>query len=158
MGLDMYLTGEHYLWRHTEKPDYNKIRKAVAKASHFEADEVRSIKVELGYWRKANQIHRWFVENIQDGEDNCRPYYVEPTDLEKLKKVCQKVISRSENFKEDWHKIAHIDLPVGEGFFFGNYDYDEYYIKQLKETVKMITKILKHPMLEELDITYQSSW
>ena len=158
MGLDMYLTAEHYLWKHAEKPDYDKIRKAVAKASQFEADEVSSIKVELGYWRKANQIHRWFVDNVQGGEDNCRPYYVEKTDLEKLKKVCQKVISRSENFKEDWHKIAHIDLPVGEGFFFGDYEYNDYYIDQLRSTVETITKILKHPMLNELDIYYQSSW
>ena len=26
---------------------------------------------QVGYWRKANQIHNWFVENVQDGEDDC---------------------------------------------------------------------------------------
>lgn len=26
---------------------------------------------EVAYWRKANQIHRWFVQNVQDGADDC---------------------------------------------------------------------------------------
>jgi hypothetical protein len=24
----------------------------------------------VGYWRKANAIHRWFVEHVQDGNDD----------------------------------------------------------------------------------------
>lgn len=160
MGLDMRLSGEIYFWsaKEMQKPITNKIKKAISDASNLDIDTIKSVDIELGYWRKANQIHRWFIENVQDGNDDCRPYFVSEEDLQRLKKVCQKVISRSENFAEDWHKIAHIDLPVGEGFFFGNYDYDEYYIKQLKRTVDIVDKILDHPMFDDLEITYQSSW
>lgn len=31
----------------------------------------RSIWKEIGYWRKANHIHKWFVDCVQDGEDDC---------------------------------------------------------------------------------------
>ena len=31
---------------------------------------------EVGYWRKANQIHKWFVDNVQDGVDDCGEYKV----------------------------------------------------------------------------------
>lgn len=26
---------------------------------------------EIAYWRKANAIHRWFVDNVQNGTDDC---------------------------------------------------------------------------------------
>ena len=26
---------------------------------------------EVGYWRKANAIHGWFVRNVQNGKDDC---------------------------------------------------------------------------------------
>lgn len=44
---------------------------------------------QVGYWRKANHIHNWFVENVQDGEDDCR-YHGEVTkeDLEELLVSC----------------------------------------------------------------------
>ena len=30
----------------------------------------------VAYWRKANAIHRWFINNIADGVDNCEPFEV----------------------------------------------------------------------------------
>ncbi|AXI08074.1 hypothetical protein CUC15_03440 [Oceanobacillus zhaokaii] len=27
----------------------------------------RSLYTQIAYWRKTNQIHRWFVEFVQDG-------------------------------------------------------------------------------------------
>ena len=41
----------------------------------------------VGYWRKANQIHDWFVRNVQSGEDNCRDYHVSREKLEELKNL-----------------------------------------------------------------------
>lgn len=35
-----------------------------------------SISEQVAYWRKANQIHRWFVNIVQGGEDDCNPYEV----------------------------------------------------------------------------------
>ena len=33
-------------------------------------------------WRKANAIHKWFVDHVQDGEDDCGRY---PVSVDKLK-------------------------------------------------------------------------
>jgi hypothetical protein len=48
-------------------------------------------------------------------------------------------------------------LPTQEGFFFGSYEYDEYYFGDLQDTIDQIERILKeYP--HEWDFTYQSSW
>ena len=50
----------------------------------------------VGYWRKANAIHKWFVDNVQDGIDDC-DYHNEVTKeiLEDLLDTCEKVIANS---------------------------------------------------------------
>ena len=30
-----------------------------------------NVDVTCAYWRKANQIHAWFVDNVQQGNDDC---------------------------------------------------------------------------------------
>ena len=63
MGLDMYLTKRTWVGLNYE---HNR---------------------ETGYWRKANHIHQWFVENIQDGNDDCREYYVPRERLKELLEI-----------------------------------------------------------------------
>ena len=48
-------------------------------------------------------------------------------------------------------------LPVQAGFFFGGYEYDEWYFQYLKNTVEMIDKLLKE-VPEDWDFYYRSSW
>jgi hypothetical protein len=68
---------------------------------------------QVGYWRKANQIHNWFVENIQDGIDDC-DYHREVTeeDLEELLDVCKRVLDSCEfvdgNIKETIDIITRV--------------------------------------------------
>ena len=103
---------------------------------------------DVGYWRKANQIHRWFVENIQHNIDNCAMYYVSKESLCELKELCEKVL-------ED-KKLANELLPVGRGFFFGSVEYDEWYFKDLEYTVEKLDELLKN---EKYDFyKYQSDW
>ena len=42
-----------------------------------------SVEIEVGRWRKANQIHNWFVQNVQYGEDDCRKYEVDTKALKR---------------------------------------------------------------------------
>lgn len=42
-----------------------------------------SIMTEIAYWRKANHIHKWFVDNVQYGVDDCGTYEVTEADLKK---------------------------------------------------------------------------
>ena len=79
------------------------------------------ITQEVAYWRKANQIHRWFVDNVQDGEDDCDYHEVCTKGIiEELLNTCKRVLNSSNPVSE-----AKRWLPVQEGFFFGSYEYDE---------------------------------
>ena len=44
---------------------------------------------EVMYWRKANAIHKWFVDNVQGGEDDCREYPVSNDQLIELRDTCK---------------------------------------------------------------------
>jgi hypothetical protein len=133
MGLDMYLSKKTHVknYNFTEPKDRYEI--TITKGGepcNIDIHKVSEIIEEKGYWRKANQIHRWFVENVQDGVDDCKEYLVEYSDLQNLAKVCKHVLEH----KADAEQL----LPTSEGFFFGATSYDEYYYDELKETVEII--------------------
>lgn len=109
-----------------------------------------SVEMRCGYWRKANHIHNWFVENVQGGEDDCRRHYFKIDDLKKLREVCLEVLKDREKAKEL--------LPTTGGFFFGETDYGEYYFNKTEDTVKIIDTILADPNLDLYEFYYQSSW
>ena len=108
---------------------------------------------EVGYWRKANAIHRWFVENVQNGVDDCGRYNVSKEQLEELLENCKEVIKNHLN-EEDDYSI----LPTEDGFFFGSTEYDEWYYEDISSTIKILEKVLAETDFENYQITYQSSW
>jgi hypothetical protein len=105
---------------------------------------------EVGYWRKANHIHAWFVQNVQGGNDDCGYYPVSKAQLEKLNGVCQLVLNNMDH--------AETLLPTQSGFFFGSTDYDEYYKQDVKDTMKILKAVLKKTDFEKEMIVYSSSW
>jgi len=137
---------------------------------------------EVGYWRKANQIHNWFVENVQNGEDDC-DYHREITisDFQSLRRLCKKVLD-SLNLKDGTiengytyengiktpileegkvatnTELADELLPTCEGCFFGGTNYDEYYAEDLERTIKIIDKVLEETDFNTEMIYYCSSW
>ena len=156
MGLDMYLTGKRYMSTVFNKEDGERaeaIQKLFPELSGKQgrwgdASPVKEVQIEAGYWRKANQIHDWFVKNVQGGEDECRPHYVSREDLQTLKETCEAVLA-------DHSKAAEL-LPTASGFFFGGTDYDEWYFQDLEATVKIIDECLELPT--DWDFEYRSSW
>lgn len=107
--------------------------------------KIKYIVEEQAYWRKANQIHKWFVDNVQGGDDDCKPYEVSGEQLLELVKLCKKVLKNKE--------LAEELLPTQEGFFFGNTNYDEYYYQDLIDTITQLKDVNK-----DYWYTYQSSW
>ena len=106
------------------------------------------VSVTCAYWRKANQIHAWFVDNVQGGEDNCGEYYVSREKLEELLTTCQQAL-----FKKDPSL-----LKPREGFFFGSYDIDEWYWNDIKDTIKQLKRVLELGEKSKLSFYYSSSW
>jgi hypothetical protein len=92
MGLDMYLDAEKNIWGHS--PDAEKAEKVKALFSFPDVEsQYITVGFEAMYWRKANAIHNWFVENVQDGNDDCGRYYVCTDQLQALHDLCVKVIA-----------------------------------------------------------------
>ncbi len=136
----------------------------------------------VGYWRKENHIHKWFVDNVQDGNDNCDMYIVSREQLEALRDVCKKVLevvrlkdgviqTGIRYTQENGHEVMTepgkvVDnkeacaelLPTCNGFFFGDDSYDEYYIHGVEKTVEIINNVLETTDFNTQTITYCSSW
>lgn len=141
------------------------------------------ITEQVGYWRKANEIHNWFVKNVQDGEDDCG-YHNEVTKeiLEELLDICQIVLNNCElitgkvengySFDDNGNRVYnYIDgnvvadpsiamelLPTQSGFFFGGTSYDQWYVDDIKDTIDIITKVLETTDFDKEMIYYVSSW
>jgi hypothetical protein len=153
MGLDMYLTRKTYVkqWSHQAPEEQFEITitKGGKPYDGIDLSNITNIEEEVGYWRKANQIHRWFVENIQNGVDNCGEYSISKGELEELRNICTEVLND--------HSKAEELLPSASGFFFGNTDYDEYYYNDVQHTIEIIDKIIGETNPNQ-DIYYSSSW
>lgn len=150
MGLDMYLDKRSYVrqWEHIDADkQYNVEVMRGGEPTNINPKKVKYIIEEAGYWRKQNQIHRWFVENVQKGVDDCGDYYVSKSQLETLLKLCQKV-------KAD-NTLADELLPGASGFFFGGTEYDEWYFSGIDNTIDILKEALED---EDGDYYYSSSW
>lgn len=125
---------------------------------------------EVMYWRKANQIHAWFERKLNKGEElvNCKEYLVKYDLLEDLLVDCiavkdsliaggthlkDTIIEEGFNNGEYYKKLEprpHFKntkvaiqlLPPQSGFFFGSTDIDEWYLKDIEETIETLSKVL----------------
>lgn len=188
MGLDMSLNKKTYVknWSHMKPEERHEVdvKKSGVQVSHIKPERVSYVEEEIIRWRKANAIHAWFVENVQDGEDDCKDHWVSKSDLETLLGLCERVIEASElvegkikngytfeNGKEvpimedgkyiKDSTVAQELLPAQEGFFFGGTDYDEYYLEDIKFTAKKIKEVLAEDTgsgFSTGDFYYHSSW
>lgn len=150
MGLDMYLSKKTYVkyWEHNGDNNYEVTVTKAGKPTKINPKKVSYIVEEVGYWRKANQIHQWFVGNVQGGVDDCRDAYVEREKLEELLNLC-KIVSIDKDKAEQL-------LPTASGFFFGGTGYDEWYYEQINDTIGILEEALSD---EEADhFEYHSSW
>ena len=156
MGLDQYLHATEYISRYdwdNENDNRNELFYQIVEqfgvSDQISQDSFGGISIDfpMGYWRKSNQIHNWFVEFVGDGVDDCQKMFVSRDVLTDLKTRCEQVLAD--------HSLAEELLPTGAGFFFGSTEYDEYYFVDLKETIVIIDRCLN----SKFDyFEYQASW
>lgn len=98
MGLDMYLDMKvsHYPKKGETTIDLANLNGSwdTLELNEFGASNRVDISLGVGYWRKANHIHNWFVKNIQDKNDNCGEYYVIVEEFEKLYDICMGILKK----------------------------------------------------------------
>jgi hypothetical protein len=184
MGLDMYLSKKHYIknWKHTSDKFQVTVKLNKKKFSSINTSKITSIEEEVAYWRKANHIHNWFVNECQDGIDDCREHYVEREKLKKLLAICKQIknsailipgeIQNGSLYKDGIMipnivdgkvikdpSLAEELLPTTSGFFFGGTNYNEYYLQTIDETIEILEEELTNTSSEYItDYYYSSSW
>ena len=177
MGLDMYLVAKRFVWN-----DDDELAAAIKLAVPCPvSDKPKRIEYDVMYWRKANQIHNWFVQNVQEGNDDCGEYYVSKEQLAELRDLCQKILDTAilvpgkvkigqkwskdggwEQLYEDGQLITNSEdiealLPTTSGCFFGSTEYDSYYLDDIKNTKEVLDKVLSADT-KGWDFEYHSSW
>lgn len=151
MGLDMYL-------RCNDRLLCKDVAEELNDSHHWHSGTVV-------YWRKANAIHKWFVDNVQHGTDDCGVYDVDIRQLKDLRDMCEAVLSSTRLVEGDavngqtvkdgkWSdniergrlledtSVAERLLPTADGFFFGSTAYDQWYWEDLEYTMRALGAIL----------------
>lgn len=155
MGLDMYLSARKYVSEYFGGVPKENIEEAIRLLGFKQSDlgqdyASAELKLTAVYWRKVNAVHGWFVKNVQDDVDDCGSYNVSREQLQQLLADCEEVLA----FKEKAGSI----LPPAAGFFFGTYEYDEWYWDGIQYTRNKLKKLLNNPAFKDCDFSYQSSW
>ena len=182
MGLDMYLDKEIHIGANY---DFNEIGGEITLTRKgnkipINLKKVKSIIEEGIYWRKANQIHKWFVDNVQDGNDDCGHYYVGKDTLQTLLDTINTLFEKVSKYVDlstvDFEKVdemafstqinAHIEaieeicnslIPSQEGPFFGGTSYNFFYFYDLDYTKRELEELLKDDDTNTY-FYYHSSW
>ena len=158
MGLDMYLEARKYIsgyqWEDAIKNEtYQALQVVFGIDSQDDIPDGNpsgTAALNVRYWRKANAIHAWFVENCQAGNDDCGEYYVSNEKLADLRDTCLAALAN-----RDEHRTV---LPPASGFFFGSDELDDYYWEYVEHTAEVLTKLLEKPTYKDATFYYSSSW
>lgn len=163
MGLDMYLYAQKYI-RFMSSDEEGKRNQEFDKL--VELTELGELidkehgyisayaKVQIGYWRKANAIHKYFVDNCANGKDDCQEVDVSRETLEHLRDICGQLTQ-----SKDVEKAKEL-LPPQSGFFFGGTEIDDWYFSDVEFTYNLLNKILEKIPEDNYayDFIYRASW
>ena len=153
MGLDMYLYKKHYVknWDYMSNEERHTIslKKGKKKLDHIKPDRICYVVEEVMCWRKFNALHKWFVDNIQEGVDDCKESFVDESDL--------KMLLETLTYVYDNKDTAETILPTAQGFFFGSDEIDEYYWEEVKSTIIQLKDLLEEDN-KGASFYYRSSW
>jgi hypothetical protein len=105
---------------------------------------------EIAYWRKANAIHNWIINN-SGAVDDCTPISLTKQDLYVLRETCIKVLD------EGTQETALELLPPTSGFFFGSTEIDDWYWDDIKNTIGKLNTALDESV-DDAMFEYRASW
>ena len=162
MGLDQYLTAKKYVskWNYDGGYDNKVITQEFQDLLPMDTPDITkygqfagiTVEYPVGYWRKANAIHNFFVQNVGEDVDDCREMWVDRDVLVELRSRCDDVL-KADNTEE---MAQEVGLETVSGFFFGDTEYGDWYKEDLKLTIEICDFVLTLP--EEYSLHYQASW
>lgn len=194
MGLDMYAYKRTYVGNKYATED-QMVKLVLPKETGsslragielIEEKKISEISEMIAYWRKANAIHSWFVNNVQNGKDDCEEYEFSVFQMQELVDLCKLVLKTAKTKQgkvfsgytfEDGKRVKHYQdgvevvnpeevaelLPPVDGFFFGSTDIDEYFLEDVQSTIDQLEPYLAKDETGKYiyrfsDFTYRSSW
>lgn len=115
------------------------------------------VSICAAYWRKANAVHAWFVDQCQGGVDECQES--DPIHVERLAELRSRCAKALELYEAGDHRGAGEQMAPRPGFFFGGTDLDEGWAYDMRDTVEQVERVV-HQAIEVggVEFVYQSSW
>ena len=160
MGLDMYLYGSRFISSYDPLPEEAVLVEAIREGMDLPDCEnpLSTFETKILQWRKANAIHKWFVDNCQDGKDECQRTSLMLSDLHALRDTLAQLLDHDES-------KAALLLPPTSGFFFGSEALDEWYWDEVDRTHAVLDEWIKYIEKDRVrqkswgwDLFYDSSW
>ena len=130
----MYLKKKTYIFE-------NENKKIKVVGCDVKNERISEITERVGYWRKFNALHNWFVKNCQDGVDDCRECYISKNDQELLIKTLEEISEANKKSRTKGITKAQKLLPTQDGFFFGGTEYDDWYFQYIEETLSIFSAL-----------------
>lgn len=104
------------------------------------------------YFRKVNFIYGYFSTKLVD--ECC---IASKEDIDRLVNVCREVLTHHNTDEDNGVAYASENLPTHTGFFFGSYEYDDWYWSDVKDCIKQMSELSK--TLKEGDmVLFYFSW
>ena len=177
MGLDQYITIRHKSTNSAYKKYQDYWNLSDEERANTKIPDEPEKDFNIGYFRKHNMIHKWFVDNIQNGVDDCGRYVIPFNKLKELLEICKHIMSGVTKTKKPTkymtdcngveHEVWQMDtytpsieilrysmenLPTQSGFFFGNTDYLDDYFYCIENAIKVIERVIAFCDMNYFDI------
>ena len=107
---------------------------------------------EVAYFRKYNHLVAWVDKNVQE-VGNCDYIKITREQLQQLLNDAKEALKAYQ--EDDFEKIEEI-MPTTSGCFFGDTEYDDYYERKIKNTIKQVEDILN--TYPDKEFIFQADW
>ena len=161
MGLDMYMfkcKAPAYIDVCSEKRKVVKLCQEALDNMAYERAQSECISF-VDYWRYANQIYRWFLENTEVEYEDSGPYRIKWEELLLLKATCRQVLeSGVDKNGEPVAAVCEKLLPTLDGPCFGDTHYDANYFEEIRLTHDLLVELLETSDWDEEVILLYADW
>ena len=91
-------------------------------------------------------------------ERKCAKQNVQQVKAEWNEKNVQRIQEQIESIEQEWVDYCQETLPNQDGFFFGSYEYDEWYLDKVEHVKKLFQEVIENVDWEQQDLVMFCWW
>lgn len=163
IGLDHHIEAERYVdggwpWIAETAPEKAAQYRAIMDALELTDADVPPagvfVRMRPITWRKINAAHGWVIDHCwsPDKDDNCVPIPMSREDLTQLRDDAR---LSARLYRAGKREDASLVMKPMGGFFFGNYEIDDWYLQDMDEVDTSLTALLDNPKFATDDWSFQ---